>query len=392
MIQRLRGTTEAATAVDMELMQSMVTGLEALFVGRERELNELEGRLSSGAARPVWVTGPAGIGKTALARMLAQKTNSQFPGGVSFLRANKLEDIPRTALHQVRRDPRAFLLVVDDVESRPHQSVGQELALLAKEYPSARVVVTSRDSPGHQEADREIRLGGLTLSEIRELLSKRIKAATSDALASEVFRTLGGNPLAVRTVADIVQLGRLSLPEVLGSLKDFSWTGVVDAAGEAVAPEEPIHRQIVSDVVAVSEEFLGLLKSNPELLYELSPRGFEKLVAEILGRLGYEVELTPKTRDGGRDITAAKRDHLGSFLYFVECKRYAPDHPVGVRLVRELNGVVQAERATAGILATTSYFTSDAREFQERMSFQLSLKDYLGIQHWLRSVQKGRSR
>ena len=370
----------------------MAIGLEPLFVGRERELKELEEGLSSGAAGPVWVTGPAGIGKTALARMLAEKTSGQFPGGTYFLRANELEDIPRTALHRVRRDPRASLLVVDDVESRPGQSVGQELVLLANEYPSARVVVISRDSSGRGEADHEISLGALTASEIGELLNKRLQDTTSDALASEVFATLGGNPLAARTVADMVELGGLSLREVLESLKDFSWPGVVDAAGEAVAPEEPTHRQIVSDVVTVSEEFLRLLNSNPELLYELSPRGFEKLVAEILGRLGYEVELTPKTRDGGRDIIAAKKDHLGSFLYLVECKLYAADRPVGVRLVRELNGVVQAERATAGILATTSYFSSDAREFQERIAFQLSLKDYLGIQDWLRSVQRGRSR
>lgn len=73
---------------------------------------------------------------------------------------------------------------------------------------------------------------------------------------------------------------------------------------------------------------------------------------------------------------------------FVECKKYAPDHRVGVNLIRELNGVVQAERATAGILATTSFFTRGAKELQERLSNQISLKDYLGLQEWMSKALK----
>ncbi|MBU1723414.1 MAG: restriction endonuclease, partial [Gammaproteobacteria bacterium] len=95
---------------------------------------------------------------------------------------------------------------------------------------------------------------------------------------------------------------------------------------------------------------------------------------------------TPASKDGGKDIYAARKDHLGSFLYVVECKKYAPDNPVGVGLIRQLNGVVQAERATAGILATTSFFTKGAKEFQARLSHQIGLKDYVGIQEWLDTI------
>jgi restriction system protein len=101
---------------------------------------------------------------------------------------------------------------------------------------------------------------------------------------------------------------------------------------------------------------------------------------ELLDRLGYSVTLTPASKDGGKDIYAARKDHLGSFLYIVECKKYAPDNRIGVGIIRHLNGVVQAEQATAGILATTSFFTSGAREFQRRIAHQISLKDYVAIQ------------
>ncbi len=114
------------------------------------------------------------------------------------------------------------------------------------------------------------------------------------------------------------------------------------------------------------------------------------MVAELLISRGYEVTLTPATRDGGLDIFAAKQVELGSFLYLVElrnsgeCKKYGPDQKVGVGLIRELLGVVAQRRATAGILATTSFFTKDAQEFQREVRWQLSLQDFADIASWLR--------
>jgi restriction system protein len=95
------------------------------------------------------------------------------------------------------------------------------------------------------------------------------------------------------------------------------------------------------------------------------------------------VHLTPAIKDGGKDIYVAEKSGLGSFLYIVECKRYSAHRPVGVGLVRQLHGTVQAEQATAGLLVTTSYFTKGAKEFQESVQFRMSLHDYVAIKHWL---------
>ena len=186
----------------------------------------------------------------------------------------------------------------------------------------------------------------------------------------------------------LLKRDKITPRELLERLKAFTWSGPVDSLGEEIPEEAPEHQQIISNVRSVSDEFLFKLHKNPELLYELTPRGFEELIAELLGRLDYEVTLTPASRDGGKDIYAAKKDHLGTFLYIVECKKYGPDNRVGVGLVRQLNGVVQAEQATAGILATTSFFSRDAQEFQKTISFQISLKDYLDIQEWLDATLK----
>ena len=143
---------------------------------------------------------------------------------------------------------------------------------------------------------------------------------------------------------------------------------------------------ICIDVSEVNDWMLNELNKNPTDLYKLSSRKFEELIAEIFMRKGYKVELTPATRDGGKDIYVAQKDDLGSFLYIVECKKYKFTHRVGVNVLRDLYGVLSKERATYGIAVTTSYFSKPAMEFQQELKFQMSLKDFDSIKQWLRDV------
>lgn len=140
------------------------------------------------------------------------------------------------------------------------------------------------------------------------------------------------------------------------------------------------------DVSEVNDWMLNELNKNPTDLYQLSSRRFEELVAELLIRKGYNVELTPATRDGGKDIYAARKDDLGSFLYIVECKKYKPTYKVGVNVLRDLYGVLSKEKATYGVAVTTSYFSKPAQDFQQELQFQMSLQDFDSIKQWLCDV------
>jgi len=140
------------------------------------------------------------------------------------------------------------------------------------------------------------------------------------------------------------------------------------------------------DASEVNDWMLNELKKNPTDLYKLSSRKFEELVAEILSRKGYNVELTPATRDGGKDLYVAQKNDLGSFLYLVECKKYAPNQHVGIDVIQRLYGVVSAEDATCGIIATTSYFTKPAKDFQQEHKFRMSLNDFNSIKQWLYDI------
>jgi len=152
------------------------------------------------------------------------------------------------------------------------------------------------------------------------------------------------------------------------------------------AVQEEIHIQL-SDITA---HLIKYLAGHPNLLYELSPRRFEELVAELLSDMGYEVHLTPQTRDGGRDVFAIfKLPPDREMLTLVECKRLTPPNKVGVDVVeRFLWTIDQRDRANGGLIATTSFFSAEAKIIAHQFHWKLSLYDFDALKDWLRGYGK----
>lgn len=138
-------------------------------------------------------------------------------------------------------------------------------------------------------------------------------------------------------------------------------------------------------ILPVNDSVLKFLSENPEELYKLKPREFEEVMAEIYNRLGYDVELTKKTRDGGKDIILRKSDLVGDFIYYVECKKYSSNRPLGIGLVREVLGTIITDKVNGGIIATTFFFSRDAQQFvrEEKLNSQIQLHDFRMVQNLL---------
>lgn len=130
------------------------------------------------------------------------------------------------------------------------------------------------------------------------------------------------------------------------------------------------------EVMTIDDHIKAYFRKHPEKLYDLSPRKFEELVASIIKDMGFEVELTQATRDGGRDIIAYIRTEIASYLTHIECKRYAPDNKVGVDIIRSVTGVHHMRNANKSIIVTTGFFTKDAREEAKLVKHSIELKDY----------------
>jgi restriction endonuclease len=123
---------------------------------------------------------------------------------------------------------------------------------------------------------------------------------------------------------------------------------------------------------------------NPSALFKLTSREFEELVGELWAKFGWNVELTAKVRDGGRDLIAIRSNPV-PHKFLIECKRW--NEAVGVGVVRALHGVVEDEKANKGIVVTTSWFSKNAQNFLERNSWRLSGTDFKGLTNWLRDYQ-----
>jgi restriction system protein len=93
-------------------------------------------------------------------------------------------------------------------------------------------------------------------------------------------------------------------------------------------------------------------------LRALDWRAFEDAVAAAYRRQGFTVLPTAYRADGGIDLILTR----GSDRIFVQCKQWRV-YQVGVRVVRELFGLVAAHGATGGIVITSGRFTAEAVEF-----------------------------
>lgn len=140
-------------------------------------------------------------------------------------------------------------------------------------------------------------------------------------------------------------------------------------------------------ILELHSELINLIARNPKLIFEISPHKFEEIIAELFFKKGFEVELTKKTRDGGRDIIAVSKEMDVRTKYLIECKRYAITNKVSIGLVQRLLGVKVAESANKAILATTSGFTKDARKFANSHLWDLDLKDYDDIMSWIKAYR-----
>ena len=125
-------------------------------------------------------------------------------------------------------------------------------------------------------------------------------------------------------------------------------------------------------ILSIYEEIL----QNPEYVYNLELYEFEELVADVFRRMGFNANVTQKTHDGGKDIVATFE--MGGVLYttYFECKRYSPDKPVGVEIVRELYAVMEMERVDKGVIVTTSHFTRGAVTEAQRLNGRIRLIDF----------------
>lgn len=149
----------------------------------------------------------------------------------------------------------------------------------------------------------------------------------------------------------------------------------------------PKRREIV--VAKTIDSALKSVAQDPSFLQQLSPRAFEEFIRDLFIRLGFEVELTQLTRDGGADLICMRDLHGIPLRMAVEVKRYKDTRPITVSLIRSFIGSNLQHRANKLVYITTSYYTQPARSFAaEYASHQLSLMQYDHLREWCLEAQR----
>ncbi|MBU0486114.1 MAG: restriction endonuclease [Proteobacteria bacterium] len=103
------------------------------------------------------------------------------------------------------------------------------------------------------------------------------------------------------------------------------------------------------------------------LVKDMTWREFEVLVGEIFRRKGFSVkENSGKGPDGGVDLVL----YQGAEKYLVQCKQWQA-LKVGVKVLRELYGVMAATGAVGGFVVTSGEFTPEAGSFAQGKNIEL---------------------
>ncbi|MDO4554487.1 MAG: restriction endonuclease [Lachnospiraceae bacterium] len=104
-----------------------------------------------------------------------------------------------------------------------------------------------------------------------------------------------------------------------------------------------------------------LMNSIMEIQGRDGDKFFEKIVTDLLEKMGYgKGSVTPASNDGGID-GVIKTDPLGFNPIFIQAKRYAVDHSVGRPEIQSFAGALGS--VTRGAFITTSHFSTGAIEF-----------------------------
>lgn len=116
----------------------------------------------------------------------------------------------------------------------------------------------------------------------------------------------------------------------------------------------------------IEAKFIYCNNGLEKYILNLTPREFELLIASLYEHLGYEVQVTPATRDGGKDIIARIKREDGDEVVYVECKLYKTTE-LDVTIIRALFGVISYDHVNRGVIFCTGYVSEKLKKENPRI-------------------------
>lgn len=207
------------------------------------------------------------------------------------------------------------------------------------------------------------------------------------AWARSYLKAAGLLESPARGVSIITELGHRVLNDppdridikYLGQFPEFSEFRKPKAQSELEGPSEKFGETPEEQFESSYQGYrVGLAAELLERVHHVSPSFFERLVVDLLVRMGYggsrhdAGQAIGQSGDGGID-GIIKEDKLGLDTVCIQAKRWRA--PVGRPVVQAFAGSLEGRRARKGVLLTTSNFTKDAEEYVNSIEKRIVLID-----------------
>lgn len=188
-------------------------------------------------------------------------------------------------------------------------------------------------------------------------------------------------PLGIETLEKPPHRITIKFLEQFPSFQEFRSKRDDDAseAEENATTETPLHRTPRESLESAYQQLRAELASEINVALKSSdPAKFERIVVELLVRMGYGGSLIDAGRAIGRSGDEGidgviKEDHLGLDNIYVQAKKWEGN--VGRPEIQKFAGALQGQRARKGVFITTSEFSKEARDFVQKIDAKIVLID-----------------
>lgn len=126
--------------------------------------------------------------------------------------------------------------------------------------------------------------------------------------------------------------------------------------------EIDIGEEVRLAIESLSSQLAVMIAKNPAALEYIEWRDLERLIAEVFSGLGFDAELTPSSKDGGKDVVVICKVSNETRSYAVEIKHWRLGNRVGNGVIMEFLHVIARENRNGGLFLATGGYCDNAFE------------------------------
>jgi restriction system protein len=206
-----------------------------------------------------------------------------------------------------------------------------------------------------------------------------VKALLLESTGRGVFRITERGKTVLSETPKNINIKFLNQYSEFRTFKVPSYRGAGEETS-AITPEiTPSQTPTERIEIAYSDIRSALSEAVMERVLQLSPARFERLVVELLVKMGYGGALpdagtiTKLSGDEGID-GVIKEDKLGLDMIYLQAKRWK-EATVGRPEIQKFVGALAGQKASKGVFITTSAFSKEARDYAANLQQKIVLID-----------------